>query len=53
MNTEFEREYFTMISKREFFEICPTATEQDYIEFCKQFSDIQDKMWNEDHPLDD
>ena len=42
-----------MISKREYFEICPNATEQDYKAFCEQMADIQDKMWEQDHPLDD
>lgn len=42
-----------MISKREFFEFCPTATEEDYKNFCKQLAGIEEKMWDEDHPLDD
>ena len=42
-----------MISKREYFEFCPSATEDDYKAFCKQMSEIEDKMWEEDHPLDD
>ena len=42
-----------MLSKREFFEICPGATEDDYKAFCVQMANIQDRMWNEDHPLDD
>ena len=42
-----------MISKREFFEICPNATEEDYKKFLGQLSDIEEKMWEEDHPLDD
>ena len=47
------KEKMNMISKREFFEICPQATEEDYKVFLKQLSDIEDKMWEEDHPLDD
>ena len=47
------RGVFKMISKREYFEICPNATEQDYKAFCEQMADIQDKMWEQDHPLDD
>ena len=42
-----------MLSKREYFEICPMATEEDWKEFNKQMADIQDKMWNEDHPMDE
>ena len=42
-----------MLSKKEYFEFCPTATEEDWNNFCNQMSDIQDRMWNEDHPLDD
>lgn len=42
-----------MISKREYFEICPTATEEDWKVFCGQMADIDEKMWNEDHPMDE
>ena len=42
-----------MISKKEFFEICPTATEADWNAFCNQMSAISDKMWDEDHPMDE
>lgn len=42
-----------MISKREFFEICPNATEESWKAFCIQLSDIMDRMWEEDHPLDE
>lgn len=42
-----------MISKREFFEICPEATEEDYKAFCNQMANIEEKMWEEDHPLDE
>lgn len=42
-----------MITKREFFEICPTATEEDWNNFRNQLSEIEENMWDEDHPLDD
>lgn len=42
-----------MISRREFFELCPTATEEDWKNFKIQMSELQEKMWEEDHPLDD
>lgn len=41
-----------MISKREYFEFCPEATEEQWNAFCKQMANIEDKMWDEDHPLD-
>lgn len=42
-----------MISKSEYFEFCPNATVEDYRQFCEQMVDTYEKMWEEDHPLDD
>lgn len=42
-----------MITKREFFEFNPNATEADWKAFCRQLAEIQERMWEEDHPLDD
>lgn len=42
-----------MISKREYFEIFPNATEEDYKMFLNQLADVEEKIWEEDHPLDD
>lgn len=42
-----------MISKREFFETFPSATNEDYNTFKKQMADIEQSMWEEDHPLDE
>lgn len=42
-----------MISKREYFEINPNATEKDYKEFLNQMEEIMNRMWEDDHPLDD
>ncbi len=42
-----------MISKREYFEICPNATEEDYKMFLNQLANIEEKMWEKDHPIDD
>lgn len=42
-----------MISKREYFEICPNATEEDWQAFRRQMANIEDTMWEQDHPLDD
>lgn len=41
-----------MISKREFFEFNPNATEKDWENFSKQMDEIEEKMWEQDHPLD-
>ena len=40
-----------MISKREFFEMYPNATEADWKRFCYQMDEILERVWNEDHPL--
>lgn len=42
-----------MISKREYFEICPGATEETWNTFRKEMARIEEKIWEEDHPLDD
>ena len=42
-----------MLSRSEYFEFCPEATENDYKAFLKQVADVEQKMWEEDHPLDD
>lgn len=42
-----------MLSKREFFEICPEATEEDWKAFNKQMADIEERIWEEDHPMDE
>ena len=41
-----------MISRREFFEYCPTATQEDYKNFLKQLAEFEDRIWEEEHPLD-
>jgi hypothetical protein len=42
-----------MISKSEYFEFCPTATEEQWKAFCKQAASIEQQMWEEDHPMDE
>lgn len=42
-----------MISKSEYFEFCPDATEEQWQEFSRQMAEIEEKIWAEDHPLDD
>ena len=40
-----------MISKREFFEICPNATEESWKAFCIQLSDIMPRTVGHQAPL--
>ena len=42
-----------MISRKELEELGIKMTDEQWEAFCHQMSDIQDKMWEEDHPLDD
>lgn len=47
-----------MITKREFFEFSPNATEADWKAFHRTLAEIivkikQERMREEDHPLDD
>jgi hypothetical protein len=42
-----------MISKKEYFEFCPNATEEDYKNFLIQLAEIEEKIWEEEHPLDE
>ena len=43
-----------MISRREIEELLGTKlTDEQWAENCRIMSNIQDKMWEEDHPLDD
>jgi hypothetical protein len=48
-----ERKEPKMLSKSEYFEFCPEATEEDYKVFKKQEAELLQRMWEEDHPLDD
>ena len=47
------KEFLIVISKNEYFEFCPNATEEQWQIFRKQVADIEEKMWAEDHPLDE
>ena len=42
-----------IISRREYFEICPDATEEMYQKCLEELAEAEEKMWEEDHPLDD
>lgn len=42
-----------MLSRKELASLGVIMTDEQWNNFCKQMSDIQDKMWDEDHPLDD
>lgn len=42
-----------MLSRREYEEFFGKISDQDWAKLVKQMSDIQDRMWEEDHPLDD
>ena len=53
IHSKVHRKETNMISKSEYFEFCPNATEEDYKAFCKQVSELEEKMWDEDHPLDE
>jgi hypothetical protein len=42
-----------MFSRREYEEWFGKITDEAWAKLEKQLSDIQDSMWEEDHPLDD
>ena len=42
-----------MISRKELEELGIVMTDEQWKEHCKVMAEIQDKMWEEDHPLDE
>ena len=42
-----------MLSRRELESFGVVMTDEQWKAFCKQMSEIEEKMWEEDHPLDD
>lgn len=42
-----------MLSRRELESMGICMTDEEWKAVCKQISDIEEYMWNEDHPLDD
>lgn len=42
-----------MISRKELKSLGIEMNDEQWEKFCRQMSDLQDKMWEEDHPLDD
>lgn len=42
-----------MLSRREYEELVGPITDEAWRKLQIQMSDIQDQMWEEDHPLDD
>lgn len=42
-----------MLSRKELESLGVTMNDDQWNDFCKQMSDVEDKMWAEDHPLDD
>lgn len=42
-----------MISRKELETLGVVMTDEQWQNFCKQASDIEVQMWEEDHPLDD
>ena len=44
---------YTMFTRSDFFDINPNATEENWQTFRKQWSEIEEQMWREEHPLED
>lgn len=42
-----------MLTRKELESMGIKMTDEQWSDFQRQMSDIQDKMWEEDHPLDD
>ena len=42
-----------MISRRELEELGVVMTDEQWAKNCEIMAEIQDRMWEEDHPLDD
>lgn len=42
-----------MLSRRELESLGIVMTDEQWKAFTKQMSEIEEKMWEEDHPLDD
>lgn len=42
-----------MLSRREYEEFFGKVSDEVWANIQKQMDDIQEKMWDEDHPLDD
>lgn len=42
-----------MLSRKEYESYFGKVTDEEWKRIEKQISDIQDRMWEEDHPLDD
>ena len=42
-----------MISRKELESLGVVMTDEQWNDFCKLQDDLQEKAWNDDHPLDD
>lgn len=42
-----------MISRKELESLGVVITDEQWETFCKQAAEIEEKIWDEDHPLDD
>lgn len=42
-----------MISRKELESLGVFMTDEQWNEFCGLASDLQDRMWDEDHPMDE
>lgn len=42
-----------MISRRELESYGVIMTDEQWKDFCSQMTDIQERMWEEDHPMDE
>lgn len=42
-----------MLSRKEYESFFGKISDEAWANIAKQLSEIQDKMWDEDHPLDD
>ena len=42
-----------MLSRKELESYGIVMTDEQWADCCRQVAEIEEKMWNEDHPLDD
>lgn len=50
---EKRKENITMLTRKELESYGIKMTDEQWNDFCKQMSKIEEQMWEEDHPLDD
>ena len=41
-----------MLTRRELESLGVVMTDEQWSEFCKEMSEVEEKMWDEDHPMD-